>query len=272
MAKLRLASLNVRGLKDPTKRRQIFQYCKEKQFDVILLQETHLQKEDEYFVRSIWGGDIFHSYGENNARGVAIMIRKETKVNVKDVKTDKLGRVIVLDIDFEGDSYTIINIYAPNLDTPQFFAELSDYLIHDDEETAIILGGDFNLVLNASVDRITSRGKNPNKEKSLTVLNRLITEYKLMDIWRFQHKHTHQYTWKRTNPDLAMSRLDFFLVTENIKARICDSEILPSVRSDHDIPTIIIKKRKGYKGTGSLEIQHCTTCRRRLLSEHKGVD
>ncbi len=71
---------------------------------------------------------------------MSILIRKTTI-------TDPDGRFIIINGYIGKDSITITNIYGPNTDTPSLFhsvfAELSNF-----PNASIILGGDFNTVLN----------------------------------------------------------------------------------------------------------------------------
>ena len=59
---------------------------------------------------------------------------------------DALGRFIVCDFKANGKNLPLANIYAPNEDDPAFFKCLFDHL-QDFQGDEIIIGGDFNLVL-----------------------------------------------------------------------------------------------------------------------------
>ena len=47
MENLQIASLNVRGLQNKSKRNRIFQYFKSKKYGIILLQETYITPQDD---------------------------------------------------------------------------------------------------------------------------------------------------------------------------------------------------------------------------------
>ena len=73
--RLQLLSLNVRGIGDNTKRREVFRWLKRyhKGGDsIIMLQETHSTPNSELVWEREWGSKIYFSHGANNARGVAI--------------------------------------------------------------------------------------------------------------------------------------------------------------------------------------------------------
>ena len=65
---------NVRGLRDLVKMKEVFYHLRPKA-DVICIQETHFDKNQENFIRSNWGGEVFFSHGTTAARGVAILLK-----------------------------------------------------------------------------------------------------------------------------------------------------------------------------------------------------
>ena len=81
MTEVKLLSLNVRGLQDSKKRRELFLWLKlnhkgSKSF--ILLQETHSKIEDELLWEKEWGSQILFSHGTSQSRGVVILFPKVT--------------------------------------------------------------------------------------------------------------------------------------------------------------------------------------------------
>ena len=71
-----LLSLNVRGLRDCKKRREIFNWLKthhQGKRSFVLLQETHSSDSDNETWETEWGSKILYSHGTNNSRGVALL-------------------------------------------------------------------------------------------------------------------------------------------------------------------------------------------------------
>ena len=65
--------------------------------DILLLQETHnATLNDEQTWTTEWGGQAFWSRGENRSRGVAILIKPNSKMdmNIVDIQTDHDRRVV----------------------------------------------------------------------------------------------------------------------------------------------------------------------------------
>ena len=69
---------------------------------------------------------------------------------------------------------TLVNLYAPNDDDPNFFTSVFEHLA-DFQCDEVIIGGDYNLVLDVEKDK--KRWPCKNTQKSLEVLN------KFSDFW-----------------------------------------------------------------------------------------
>ena len=74
---------------------------------------------------------MFFSHVSNNARGLAILIRSGFDINIDAVKRDGQGRLLVIKQKLEDSAFTIVNIYAPNVDccSRQFFENLQGHLL-----------------------------------------------------------------------------------------------------------------------------------------------
>ena len=128
----------------------------------------------------------------------------------------------------------------------------------------MIVGGDFNWLLDLSKDKC---GGNPSLgDTGAQHLKRLISRYSLVDIWRKQHEHSREFTWRNKLGTIRCC-LDRFYISSSL-TNDCDiaSDILPYLRSDHDI--VHLKVRVGNScnniGPGLWKLNTC------LLS-HKSV-
>ena len=169
-----ITSVNVRGLQSNLKRKEIAAELSTLDRDIYFLQETHSIKSCERF----WHKDFkmtnaFYSHGTSAARGVAIMLNlKEdfelTKINNLESITDINGRLVGIAIKFQGNKIGLVNCYAPNLNATiekrneylQYLTALDNTL--DELETLcdyIIVGGDFNLILDEALD---AKGGSPS--------------------------------------------------------------------------------------------------------------
>ena len=71
----------------------------------------------------------------------------------------------------------------------------------------------------------------------------------LLDIWRIQHENRKRFTWRSDKPCRA-SRLDYFLISEELLSLNPKSEILNAYRSDHNIIKLSINKSGQKRGKG----------------------
>ena len=81
------------------------------------------------------------------------------------------------------------------------------------------------------------------------MINVLIDEFNLLDIWRHFHPNLRQYTRHQRNPKV-LSRLDFILVSDNFVNNCLNSKIIPGVNSDHSIVVFQFNDNQPNKGPG----------------------
>jgi len=158
------------------------------------------------------------------------MFNKALDYEILDTRIDSEGRYVVLDTQIGEHRYTIANIYAPNVDCPQFFEEVYDKM-DEFPNSKVILGGDFNVILDLEMDK---KGGRP---KTHTNSQKVVLDYMnnkgMCDIWRIRHPHTRQFTWHSWAPPYVFSRLDLFLISENIVGSVNKIEIKPGYKTDH---------------------------------------
>ena len=71
---LTVSSINANGWRDNLKREILFDYIVRSKINIVCMQETHSECEDERFWRRQWQGEIHFSHGSRNSKGVAILI------------------------------------------------------------------------------------------------------------------------------------------------------------------------------------------------------
>jgi len=139
---------NVNGLGCPIKRKKIMGHLKTKKQDLVFLRETHCCPQESAKLCRDWVGHLSYSAGSSKSRGVAILINKGLQYRLKREVRDEDGRIV----EIQGHTLILANIYAPNGDHPHFFIDLESKL-HDIGQHPIILGGDFNVVLDQILDK-----------------------------------------------------------------------------------------------------------------------
>ena len=95
---------------------------------------------------------------------------------------DPNGRFVICDIETNSKLLTLANVYAPNEDDPDFFQAVFSHLssFHCEE---IIIGGDFNLVLDLIKDK--KAGLPRTHKNALKVVQDFCESLDLSDIWEF---------------------------------------------------------------------------------------
>lgn len=249
---LKIISLNVRGIGNFRKRRSVFNWCRKSRADLILLQETHSTNTSEIQWQHEWGGKILFSHGTNNSKGVAIIFRNGNNVDVSDIYHDNEGRILCINFVKDELNFTLVNIYAPNIENlqNQFYDNLKDVFSQRkfEDSDRIIIGGDFNCILNAKLDK--SGGIEKVKDSVVHKISNIIDSFDLIDIWRFLNPNACRFTWRQPNP-LIQCRLDYFLTSNSLSEYISHSDIIPGIRTDHSAIVINVQLQKSpVRGPG----------------------
>ena len=122
--KVTFVSVNLRGAQLAEKRKDVLNFLKQKRYSIYFLQDTHFTKREENYIRSQWGFECFFSSFSSESRGCAIMFNNNFEYKLHSKETDLEGNKLVLDITINGKRVTLINIYGPNRDNPEFFSSI----------------------------------------------------------------------------------------------------------------------------------------------------
>lgn len=215
---------------DTTKRREVFKYFKDLGKDIIFLQETHCTQEKEKMWSNEWGRKIWFSHGTSAAKGVAVLIKRNFPAEIRDCTTLFEGRVIMLVLRVDEADYLLINVYGPNDDNPSFYLDLFKQ-IEEKEVIDFLIVGDLNVTLNFEKD--TKGCVTDSHFKKREILKNFMDLQEVTDVWRSQNPEKYQFSWKKSEDRKVTSRLDYFLTSRGITARVKKTEINPGFRTDH---------------------------------------
>ena len=90
--------------------------------------------------------NIFHSSGKQKKAGVGSLISDKIDLKIKKIIRDKKGHYIVIKGSIQEEDITIVNIYAPNMEAPQYIRQTITDIKGEIDSNTIIVGG-FNTPL-----------------------------------------------------------------------------------------------------------------------------
>ena len=243
---VRICSLNVRGLRNALKRRCLFNWIRDSDYQLILLQETHSTPDIERFWCNEWGFKVEFSHGSSASAGVCVLFKPSASFEIIKVDRDTDGRILFLLLKINDMLLTVVNVYGPNNDNNDFFDSLHSLLAQNGEEP-LIIGGDFNTVLDPNLDRYPNSIQ--NHPKCHLSLQNILTDFELVDIWRFKNQTTQKYTWN-TNDFKMGSRIDFFIISQSLVSSVKRSNITFGYKTDHSLVSLVLSRFTQKRGPG----------------------
>ncbi len=247
--KMKLISWNVNGLRAVVNK-GFKEFFKEIDADIFCIQETKMQEAqlDENILEIFEGYNAYWNSAEKKGYSGTAIFTKQKPLNVTygigKEEHDKEGRVITL----EFEKFYIVNIYTPNskrelerLDYRQLWEdEIRAYLLKLKENKPVVMCGDLNVahteidLKNPKTNRKNAGFTDEERAKMTELLNA-----GFVDTYRYKYPEVEgKYSWwsymfhaKRKN---AGWRIDYFIVSENLKDKIEDAKILDDIYgSDH---------------------------------------
>lgn len=232
MDNLRVGSINVNGGRDRHKRDLLLESIQLKRLNVVLLQETHSDVDNEADWKMCWKGQQILSHGTNLSAGVAILFSPETTVNILSSEEVIKGRLVLVKAEIEDFLFCFINVYVPNVGHERitFFKILSGILKQCHSNDNVIVGGDWNCTENFTIDRTSEE---PHMQSSI-YLSKIVKEAELLDMWRIKHNTARQYTWLKVSDDrVSAARLDRIYISKCSSNRVVECSFFPVGFSDH---------------------------------------
>ena len=144
------------------------------------------------------------------------------------MKRDKEGHYMIIKGSIQGEDVKIINIYALNIEAPQYVRQMLTSMKWEINNNTIIVG-DFNTSL-------TTMGR-PNKQKinnETQTLNDTLDQLDPIDIYRTFHIKTVKFTFF-SSAHRTFSRIDHTLGHKSSLVKIKKIEIIPVIFSDHNV-------------------------------------
>jgi exonuclease III len=128
---------------------------------ICCLQETHLIDRNTHWLRVKGWKKIYQASGPRKQAGVAILISYKVDFKSTLIKQDKGGHSILIKGEIDQKEIIIINLYAPNVNAPNFIKHtLKNLKTYINSNTVIL--GDLNTPL-SPIDRSSKQKKSIKK-------------------------------------------------------------------------------------------------------------
>lgn len=243
---------NIRGFK--SKMYELLPKLNEIKCDVVFLQETHIGPNCCKELENDIGWKVYFTIDSPRSKGVAILIRNHVPFEYVCHDEDSCGRYIVLFCRLHEELYTLVNVYKHPEDKT-VLTGLKEYL-QETAEGMLLVGGDFNIVLDPIFDRKSSVDFVYHSQFR-AVLEDFVTTLNLRDIWSYKHPTTDGFTQLTTTTDAtgqkqSQSRIDMIFIQEATMGRLSSCEIEKNqfegkTLSDHDLLLVQLKVQESFK-------------------------
>ena len=178
---------------------------------------------------------------------------------------------IICNVEMENSLLTLCNVYALNNDDPTFSVNLFKMLSKHAMDN-VIIGGDFNLVMDPDIFRNKSK---TNNTKAYDIVKTFMSENQMIDIWRNNNPIDRRYTWfKReysSNMLPSASRIDMFLVNVGLVAKTAQTNIHIGCRTDHALIELEIIDEINKRGPGIWKFNNVLLTNENFCNQMKEV-
>ena len=232
-----ITTLNINGLNAPTKRHRLAEWIQKQDPYICCLQETNFRPRDTYRLKVRGWKKIFHANGNQKKAGVAILILDKIDFKTKTITRDKEGHYIMIKGSIQEEDIRSVNIYAPNIGTPQYMRQKLTAIKGEIDSNTIIVG-DFNTPL-SPMDRSSKMKIN----KETQALNDTLNKMDLSDIYKTFHPKTTENTFF-SSAHGTFSGIDYILGHKSSLGKFKKIEIVSSIFCNHNAIRLDINYRK----------------------------
>ena len=242
---MKLVSWNVNGIR-ACLNKGFDDFFKEVDADVFCIQETKCQ-EGQVDLEYDGYESFWNSAEKKGYSGTAVFTKIKplsVKYGIGIEEHDKEGRVITL----EFDKFFLVNIYTPNskrelerLDYRQIWEdEIRKYLLNLNKTKPVIMCGDLN-VAHKEIDLKNPKTNTHNAGFTIEERNKMteLLDAGFVDTFRYLYPDKEDaYSWwsymRKAREKNVGWRIDYFIVSEDIKDKIKEASIYSEVMgSDH---------------------------------------
>jgi exonuclease III len=161
--------------------------------------------------------NLFYN-SSKNSRGVGILIDTSLQLEIKTIYKDPQENILGLTVALDDSLVNLVSIYGPNNNDKYFFNHLSD-CISNSPNIPVIVGGDWNTTYctfgsKSNIDIINM--KLPPSQIRSGWLSDICLDHGLLDPYRAFHPTTRDFSYTPRDGKKNRSRLDFFLISNDL--------------------------------------------------------
>jgi exonuclease III len=241
--KLKVMSLNANGLRDNSKRINLFSWLKLFSFDIIFLQDVHYLETDKQLWSQQWGLPVVWSqYNAILTTNHSLTIAFHSIIN---------HRLLLATITFNNimDPWIVGSIYIPAKwdERQKFIFELPSNIDFD----IVTLAGDCNLVANPFKDHSPPLNILPSQQ--WINFSTILQAWNLTDLHQSQSPSTESMThWQNTRAGRVGTRIDYIFTNPPFLSTFSKIESIYCPYSDHNyISTIFTLPSTQPRGPGN---------------------
>ena len=134
-----IITLSINGLNALTKRHRLAEWIQKQDTHVCYLQETDFRPKDTYRLKVRGWRKVFHENRNQKKVGVAMLVWDKINFKIKTVIRGKEKDYIMIKGSIQEEDITI-NIYAPNIGTPQYLKQMLTAINGEINSNTIIVG------------------------------------------------------------------------------------------------------------------------------------
>ena len=191
---------------------------------------------------------FFFSHGSTHSKGVSILINPLRTLNVKATGKDPDGRIVSVDLIYSSGRISICNVYPPNdcQQQQKFLLNLNRYLVSNTEISNLIVGGDWNVTLQA-MDKKGGVPWRPTlyRDKLVSIMD----DIGLIDVFRKLNPNERSFSYEFKSLKVS-SRIDFYLVSKSITNWVIKVNTKVSNAPDHKAVELDLRIRSEKRGPG----------------------
>ncbi len=197
-----------------------------------------------------------------------ILVNRKLNLTIEHLGSDEKGRFVFIRCKIYN-RLALVSIYGPNETDSAFLTQISKTLL-EEIDCPLVVGGDFNAVINPALDKSQS---DTTANPSSKLLNKFITELNLIDLCRIQNTKAKDFFLI----DKTFSRIDYIFLSPSLISSNSSISILPILLSDHSavlcsVPLSDVKaKSPRWRFNISLSNQTFITSLKEYIKEFKRI-